>query len=300
MSYFGVDLHKPLWTNKPTNTVRFIQSISERTRIMRRILFAEFHRYTSISTITSPFLALACLVASLASPGRVLGNEADRLWGSPTGVPVPNSSGGYSPGLFQHISDGSGGTFLAYAKYAGSVYAVRFNTAGQLLWGPVMLSATSAACYSARLTSDANGGALVAWVQDTGPSTSQIYVQRINANGSPIWSNPVAASTSSSIGRNLAVAPGGQGMFLVYQGSTGMAAAYTNTSGFLAPRASVASSWEPVVGILAGSRMSCPTARAAMASSSPGRAVRPGQSSPKMLCCPVAALSPRLGGPVRP
>ncbi len=165
--------------------------------------------------------------------GQGFGAEGDLLWGF-DGVAMQYGAGGG----WQHISDGAGGTFLAFASggypdYAGTVRVERLSASGAVLWGPVTVSETNALGSLARLCPDGSGGVLVAWAQEVSTGISRVYVQRVNASGIKQWPSPVAASNPFSYLDSLAVAAGYQSMFIVFRADVSIYAAHITAGGAL-------------------------------------------------------------------
>jgi len=95
------------------------------------------------------------------------------------------------------ISDGSGGAILVWDDYrSGSsvdVYAQRIDGNGNLLWTPssgVPISTAANDQNSARIVSDGNNGAIIAYSNDIGAPGNPlltIYAQKINGSGVVQW-----------------------------------------------------------------------------------------------------------------
>jgi len=116
------------------------------------------------------------------------------------------------------ISDGAGGAIIAWADLRGAtydIYARRISGLGVPLWlgdGTLVSGATSDQ-FNPVAVSDGAGGAIIAW-QDTrnGGPTGDIYVQRMNAAGFPLWTgNGVALCTAGGDQVALQIASDGAG-----------------------------------------------------------------------------------------
>ena len=112
------------------------------------------------------------------------------LW-TPNGVLLCNASGHqYNP---QIISDGAGGVIATWQdKRDGNydIYAQRLNGLGQAQWTINGLAVCKAPSdqLEPKLTPDAQNGAIIAWIDyRAGTGFSDIYSQRILANGQPAW-----------------------------------------------------------------------------------------------------------------
>lgn len=101
------------------------------------------------------------------------------------------------------VSDGAGGMFIAWQDLrsgTSDIYAQRISAAGDVLWAPggvTVCTATGAQSIPC-ITSDGAGGIVVAWADSRGASTD-IYAQKLGANGIPQWTaNGVAVCTATN------------------------------------------------------------------------------------------------------
>jgi hypothetical protein len=89
------------------------------------------------------------------------------------------------------VSDGEGGAIIAWEQPALSdVYAQRINGAGHRLWGEEGIVVCSAPNlqYMLDIASDGFGGAVLVWEDSRDdPIHSDIYAQRISAEGEILW-----------------------------------------------------------------------------------------------------------------
>jgi hypothetical protein len=89
-------------------------------------------------------------------------------------------------------SDGVGGAIVAWddtrSQTGIDIYAQRVDGAGALLWTPdgVALCASGKAQLSPQITSDGAGGAIITWI-DSRSGNNDIYVQRVDASGTVLW-----------------------------------------------------------------------------------------------------------------
>lgn len=91
-------------------------------------------------------------------------------------------------------SDGIGGAIIVWEENRGSgkdIYTQRVNMAGPGKWAANGLGACTASDQKSELhsCSDGLGGMLMAWSDYRSGSPWQIYVQRFNATGAPIWAS---------------------------------------------------------------------------------------------------------------
>lgn len=112
------------------------------------------------------------------------------------GVPICTAADEqYEP---QITTDGNGGAMITWSdlRNAGTsiIYAQRINPSGAVQWTldgiPICISVNSQS--EPQITSDENGGAIIAWVDYDG-SDLDIYAQRINSSGVIQWAADGAA-----------------------------------------------------------------------------------------------------------
>jgi hypothetical protein len=108
------------------------------------------------------------------------------------GVPVCRDTN--SQYELQITSDGSGGAIITWEdrRNAGQydIYTQRIDSSGNVYWpnNGVAICSTAGTQYQPQITSDSFGGAIIAWRDERwGPSDSEIYAQRIDANGNFLW-----------------------------------------------------------------------------------------------------------------
>lgn len=101
----------------------------------------------------------------------------------------------------QITSDGAGGAIIVWQDQRNgvhwNVYARRVNANGTLLWaaGGVPAGAAERDQIAPQVISDGNGGAIVLWKEENFASTD-IYLQRVDANGAMRW-NPRGVAVAS-------------------------------------------------------------------------------------------------------
>ena len=101
----------------------------------------------------------------------------------------------------------------------GNVYAQKINAAGQLLWqeGGVPVCTAAAVQLSINMEPDQDGGVFMVWMDARNPS-KDIYGQRLNANGDPMWDLdgiPIANDIGDEI-QNTMLPDGTGGMMIGY------------------------------------------------------------------------------------
>lgn len=106
------------------------------------------------------------------------------------GLAVCDESGDQFPGGV--VADGSGGAFLCWSDRRVSdsdVYGQRIDASGQWLWpenGRAICALSPSFQQSPRALADGNGGYVVTWEDNRG-GTYDIFAQRINGMGDPLW-----------------------------------------------------------------------------------------------------------------
>ncbi len=114
-------------------------------------------------------------------------------------------------------SDGTGGAFIAWTDIGNgthyNVYAQRLNASGVTQWSPngVALTTNDHASDPA-ITSDDGGDAIVAWNDNRGSTSYDVYAQLIDASGTTKWTaDGVGLVTAAGQQSFVAVAPDGSG-----------------------------------------------------------------------------------------
>ncbi len=140
----------------------------------------------------SPFLlALGVSLFSAVGPAR----EARASWPhdpSDFVALAPALGDTYLFGFREAVSDGQGGVIAVYDVIGTTwdVYAQRVDASGNRLWGASGVAAASGPGNQDQSVaiSDGQGGIIFAWADDrAGAANTDIYAQRVNANGVPLW-----------------------------------------------------------------------------------------------------------------
>jgi hypothetical protein len=119
-------------------------------------------------------------------------SDGSKSWAS-AGVPVCNATNAQYN--VQIISDGATGAILCWQDRRFSsidrIYAQRMDSAGSALWtsNGVQLSISSGIQYYPRIASDGTGGAVVVWQDNRRGNDFDIFSQRINADGTLMWTS---------------------------------------------------------------------------------------------------------------
>lgn len=136
----------------------------------------------SLLLIALPFAALA----AWPPDGSPLSLAADNQF-----FPVP-------------VEDGAGGAVVVWQDHrngTADIYARRVTATGVAQWTAdgVALCVQPGDQYEPKLVSDGAGGAIVTWYDYRGGSTANVYAQRVDASGTPLWTaNGVAICTATN------------------------------------------------------------------------------------------------------
>jgi hypothetical protein len=143
------------------------------------------------------------------------------LWAA-DGVPLCTAGNNQSYPTID--SDGSGGAIVAWQDYRSGnldIYAGRVDTSGTVLWTADGVPLCSAASdqMNPRLVADGAGGAIVAWRDNRGGSSSDVYTQRVDSIGVVQWTTDgVAVCAAANIQYNPAlISDGSGGAFITWQ-----------------------------------------------------------------------------------
>ena len=108
---------------------------------------------------------------------------------------LPWGEDGVSVGLVpeypnQMVSDGSGGVIVVGCTFQGdsdAVYAQRVDSAGNTLWGSGGVQVFVGLVEGACIAGDGSGGGIIVFEQVTPSTDSDIYVQKVDAEGDILW-----------------------------------------------------------------------------------------------------------------
>jgi hypothetical protein len=122
----------------------------------------------------------------------IYGNGIDSsgsIAGSPSGVPACTAADNQE--IWGVILDGAGGVIVAWRDVrdgTSRAYAQRFDSMGNTVWATDGIDVCPGALYVAyaRVISDGAGGAIFAWFENR-VSGDDIFAQRIDADGNPVW-----------------------------------------------------------------------------------------------------------------
>jgi hypothetical protein len=135
--------------------------------------------------MTRSFIIALCIIATM-SPGALA-----IPWTS--GI-IPICSVGETQDYPDIAPDGSGGAIIVWKDYRNTglaqgtdLYAQRIDSIGNILWqsGGVPVCVASGHQWFVRIIPDGAGGALIVW--DSQDVASNLYAQRLDASGNPLW-----------------------------------------------------------------------------------------------------------------
>ncbi len=117
------------------------------------------------------------------------------------------------------IPDGAGGAIMVWMDFRSldnyDIYAQRIDGDGNVLWTAdgVAVCTAAAGQINPQIISDGAGGAIVVWSDSrSGPTDSDIYAQRVDANGNMLWTaNGKAISNAPQNQEVPNIAPDGSG-----------------------------------------------------------------------------------------
>jgi Secretion system C-terminal sorting domain len=118
--------------------------------------------------------------------------QAWAQWVSDPNVNTPVSSTPEFQLAPSAASDGAGGIIVAWEDRRSTpsdIFAQRLNAAGVAQWLPngIPILADSADQFLPMAVSDMAGGAIIVWLDERSLSHRQLFAQRINSAGAPLW-----------------------------------------------------------------------------------------------------------------
>jgi uncharacterized delta-60 repeat protein len=131
-------------------------------------------------------------------------NANGALQWAANGLPICLATGNQT--LPQLTTDGAGGAIITWDESQSAsipnpnIYAQKVNTSGAVVWAAngVGVCLAASAQHSPQLVSDGINGAIITWQDPRTSNIQDIYAQRINSNGSSLWTNDgVAVSTAT-------------------------------------------------------------------------------------------------------
>jgi len=101
--------------------------------------------------------------------------------------------------------DGADGAIVVWEDHRRgpfySIYAQRTSDTGQRLWGDSGLKMANGSYeqLTSFVVSDGNGGAIIAWKSDTDEQFTNLYMQRVDADGNTLWGDEGIRFTNHSM-----------------------------------------------------------------------------------------------------
>jgi hypothetical protein len=129
-----------------------------------------------------------------------INSEGQYMWPE-HGIPVCSASQSQESAVI--VSDGEGGAIIAWQDMRNGnqdIYAQRVNALGQMQWTTDGVAVTIASDNQASpvAISDNAGGLIITWWDYRTDAFGDIYAQRLNASGTPLWGdNGTAVCTAS-------------------------------------------------------------------------------------------------------
>ena len=155
-----------------------------------------FHNRKAGQTVKAIMVSMA-MVFLLFAPA-----VAD--WSDDPDTNTPICTAERSQGYPELVSDGAGGAIITWhdSRIAGqmSIYAQRIDADGDILWPAdgVVVCSVAGGQYFPQLVSDGFGGAVITWLDDRDSTRSDIYAQRVDADGDILWpADSVAICTAA-------------------------------------------------------------------------------------------------------
>jgi len=128
------------------------------------------------------------------------------------------------------LSDGAGGAIVSWNDARGGpssdIYAQRVSSAGDPLWTANGVAVSTAANnqYFSSMATDGDGGAIITWYDNRSGVPFDIYAQRLDAAGTPLWTAdgvPVSAATGDQFQPTIASDGSGGAIVTWYDSRSG-------------------------------------------------------------------------------
>jgi hypothetical protein len=116
-----------------------------------------------------------------------LDGDGNNLW-TENGMPIANTN--YPETSNSMREDGTGGFFFGYQVQINNnanIFAKRFNSAGESVWGdPIPVAVANGDQSTVRVSPDGNGDYVFVW-EDKREETSNIFAQKLSSEGTALW-----------------------------------------------------------------------------------------------------------------
>ncbi len=131
------------------------------------------------------------------------------------------------------VSDGAGGTTVAFLKYGSHVYASRIDGTGSRAWATDVAVGTLASAFPIELLESPLNGAYVCWRDTRNGLAGTIAVQHLDGTGAALWpANGVVVESSwcAYTGHDIC-SDGAGGILVEWRGSNGLYAQRVDPAG---------------------------------------------------------------------
>jgi hypothetical protein len=175
------------------------------------------HTEGSLSTRSAPICAALSAFVLLV----LLPQPAAADWPTDPTTNVPLCVADLAQGTPAAAPDGTGGAIVAWDDQRGGprdIYVQRVDGTGLPRWAGngVALCTATGDQWVPQLVSDGNGGAIVTWSDHRNGANYDIYVQRVDSSGTPLWTaNGVALCTAANFQSHHRIVSDGSGGAIV-------------------------------------------------------------------------------------
>lgn len=113
----------------------------------------------------------------------------DPAWGTDGNLLAGGTGNQGGAGEQSVDSDGAGGVIAAYTNFDWNIYCQRISINGTLPWGsnPIAVCTASGDQKAVKMCPDGSSGAFIVWRDFREDFNGDIYGQRINSSGAPVW-----------------------------------------------------------------------------------------------------------------
>ena len=165
----------------------------------------------------------------IALASVICATKSHAQWNSNTSINNPISTEINHQQVPRVTSDSYGGAIITWIDFRtditnviGDIYAQRIKADGSIAWtsNGISICANAADQTEAFIVEDGNGGAIISW-QDIRNGNRDIYAQRIDSNGTALWTtNGVAVVTKASEQRSpKIISDGANGAIIAWEDS---------------------------------------------------------------------------------
>ncbi|MFC1643480.1 hypothetical protein ACFL1F_00155 [Chlamydiota bacterium] len=152
-------------------------------------------RMKGVNQMYFKIIVFVFIVTAIFSCGNLTAEENGEVVWQEDGIPAYYPDDGKIEKMPVVVSDGSGGTILAWIGWNPlnrEIHAQRLDKTGNNLWGEYGKKIVEDTKYKTglKIVSDGSGGAIIAWMYDPYEGLfafSDIYIQRIDSNGESVW-----------------------------------------------------------------------------------------------------------------